>query len=133
MICLFYSAIPYKPINSGFRKQLKIYQYIQEHESKLLHIVLELITLMPSPATHCDSSNVSVTSLICLFFYLLNTVISYVCMIFFYVRGPATPFTTIQRMDNDWKIVITGRGLNVVKGDGVDMCHCTSLDEVFIM
>ncbi|KAL7374088.1 hypothetical protein ABVT39_021647 [Epinephelus coioides] len=45
---------------------------------------------------------------------------------------PATPYPTIQLMDNDWKMAITGRGLSVVKVDGVDVCQGTGLDEAFI-
>lgn len=40
---------------------------------------------------------------------------------------PATPFGTIQLMDNDWKLEIIGRGLSVMKVDGMVVYQCTSL------
>ncbi|KAJ8346572.1 hypothetical protein SKAU_G00279730 [Synaphobranchus kaupii] len=45
---------------------------------------------------------------------------------------PATPYPTIQLLDNDWKMAFTGRGFSVVKVDGVSVCRCTALDEAFI-
>ncbi|XP_056608379.1 sterile alpha motif domain-containing protein 3-like isoform X1 [Triplophysa dalaica] len=45
---------------------------------------------------------------------------------------PATPYPTIQLMDNDWIMAISGRGFSVVKVDGIAVCQCTSIDEAFI-
>ncbi|XP_060717823.1 uncharacterized protein LOC132840294 isoform X2 [Tachysurus vachellii] len=47
-------------------------------------------------------------------------------------EDPATPFPTIQLMENDWKMAIIGRGYSVVKVDGMVVCQCTSLDEDFM-
>ncbi|XP_060716644.1 uncharacterized protein LOC132839597 [Tachysurus vachellii] len=47
-------------------------------------------------------------------------------------EDPATPFPTIQLMENDWKTAIIGRGHSVVKVDGMVVCQCTSLDEAFM-
>ncbi|KAK2863770.1 hypothetical protein Q7C36_002924 [Tachysurus vachellii] len=47
-------------------------------------------------------------------------------------EDPATPFPTIQLMENDWKMAIIGRGHSVVKVDGMVVCQCTSLDEAFM-
>ncbi|CAL8338051.1 unnamed protein product [Boreogadus saida] len=45
---------------------------------------------------------------------------------------PATPYPTIRLLDNDWKMAIEGRALNVVKVDGVDVCQCTGIEDGFI-
>ncbi|KAF7709134.1 uncharacterized protein LOC124383284 isoform X1 [Silurus meridionalis] len=47
-------------------------------------------------------------------------------------EDPATPFPTIQLMENDWKTAIIRREHSVVKVDGMVVCQCTSLDEAFM-
>ncbi|KAF7688560.1 hypothetical protein HF521_013367 [Silurus meridionalis] len=47
-------------------------------------------------------------------------------------EDPATPFPTIQLMENDWKMAIIRRGHSVVKVNGMVVCQCTSLDEAFM-
>uniref|UniRef100_A0AAV2L6Z8 Sterile alpha motif domain-containing protein 3-like n=1 Tax=Knipowitschia caucasica TaxID=637954 RepID=A0AAV2L6Z8_KNICA len=54
------------------------------------------------------------------------------CFITLGERDPATPYPTIQLTDRDWKMAFTRRASNIVKVDGIELCHTSAIDEGII-
>uniref|UniRef100_A0AAV2J9D2 Sterile alpha motif domain-containing protein 3-like n=1 Tax=Knipowitschia caucasica TaxID=637954 RepID=A0AAV2J9D2_KNICA len=54
------------------------------------------------------------------------------CFITLGESDPATPYPTIQLTDRDWKMAFTRRASNIVKVDGIELCHTSAIDEGII-